>query len=378
MSMRSIGGGGAGNTHKSIGKPGGKIGSRSGQLHRVVAVGVAGTHSKAELEVMSGSTNADMKIFTSRGSRALAEKVCASLDLKLGNAHTNVFPDGELLVKLEEDVRGRDCFIIVSTCEPVNDNIMELLIFLDCLKRASAARVTVVMPYFGYARQDRKDEGRVPITAKLVANLITAAGADRVLAVDLHAAQIQGFFDLPVDHLAASPVFADYFLQRRDSMPNLCLVSPDVGNVKVAEGMANLLGGEMAIINKRRLSGSTVTTGNLIGSVEGRTVLMFDDMISTAGTVCEAAKLVVERGAREVIAAATHAVLVGPAIERLMNSPISKIVVTNTIPIGEKAELLKPKLVQLCVGSLLGEAIKRIHHNQSISELFKKAAGTKR
>jgi len=354
------------------------IGSRSGQLHRVVAVGVAGTHSKAELEVMSGSTNADMKIFTSRGSRALAEKVCASLDLKLGNAHTTVFPDGELLVKLEEDVRGRDCFIIVSTCEPVNDNIMELLIFLDCLKRASAARVTVVMPYFGYARQDRKDEGRVPITAKLVANLITAAGADRVLAVDLHAAQIQGFFDLPVDHLAASPVFADYFLQRRDSMPNLCLVSPDVGNVKVAEGMANLLGGEMAIINKRRLSGSTVTTGNLIGSVEGRTVLMFDDMISTAGTVCEAAKLVVERGAREVIAAATHAVLVGPAIERLMNSPISKIVVTNTIPIGEKAELLKPKLVQLCVGSLLGEAIKRIHHNQSISELFKKAAGTKR
>jgi ribose-phosphate pyrophosphokinase len=327
---------------------------------------------------MHASANSDLKVFSGRSSRGLAERVCEAVGIKVGNAHTNVFPDGELLVKLEDDVRGRDCFVIVSTCEPVNDNIFELLVFLDCLKRASAARVTVVVPYYGYARQDRKDEGRVPITAKLVANLITAAGADRVLAVDLHAAQIQGFFDLPVDHLSASPVFVQHLLRERESMPNLCLVSPDVGNVKVAEGMANLLGGELAIINKRRLSGSKVTTGNLIGSVEGRTVLMFDDMISTAGTVCEAAKLVMERGAREVIAAATHAVLVGPAIERLMAAPISRVIVTNTVPLGAKAELLKPKLVQLCVGHLLGEAIKRIHNNESVSELFRKGAGPKR
>jgi ribose-phosphate pyrophosphokinase len=275
-------------------------------------------------------------------------------------------------------VRGRDCFVLISTCEPVNDNLMELLVFMDCLRRASAERITVVIPYFGYARQDRKDEGRVPITAKLVANLITAAGADRVLALDLHAAQIQGFFDIPVDHLSATPVFAEYFRKHREEMGDLCLVSPDVGNVKVAEGMANMLGGDLAIINKKRLSGEKVATGNLIGSVEGKTVLMFDDMISTAGTVCEAAKLVKQHGAKQVIAAATHGVFVGPAIERLLASPINQIIVTNTINSNDRLKALGDRLVELSVGSLLGEAIKRIHNNASISALFRSTAGPKR
>jgi ribose-phosphate pyrophosphokinase len=322
--------------------------------------------------------DSEMMIFAGRGSEDLGQRVCSYLDIALGRVKITNFPDGEILVKLEEDVRGRDCYLLISTCEPVNNNLMELLIFVDCLRRASAGRITVVMPYFGYARQDRKDEGRVPITAKLVANLITAAGAQRVIALDLHAAQIQGFFDLPVDHLSATPVFVDYFTKHRGEMGELCLVSPDVGNVKVAEGMANLLGGELAIINKRRLSGSTVVTGNLIGNVAGKTVLMFDDMISTAGTVVEAAKLVMEKGARDVIAAATHPVLVGPAVDRLLSSPISRVVVCNTIPFAERCSPLRGKLVELCVGSLLGQAIHRIHNNQSVSALFKFTAGTKR
>ncbi|HYE01921.1 MAG TPA: ribose-phosphate pyrophosphokinase, partial [Phycisphaerales bacterium] len=308
----------------------------------------------------------------------LAERVCRHLELPLGHARTEVFPDGELLVRLEEDVRGRHCFVVISTCAPVNDNVMELLIFLDSLRRASAKRVTVVMPYYGYGRQDRKDAGRVPITAKLVANLITASRADRVLALDLHAAQIQGFFDIPVDHLSATPVFVEYFERHRADLGDLCLVSPDVGNVKVAEAYANLLGGDLAIINKRRISGSQVTTGNVIGSVKGKTVLMVDDMITTAGTVCEAARVVMDHGARDVIAAATHPVLVGLAMQRLLESPISRVVVTNTIPLGERVAPLRGKLVELCVSKLLAEAIHRIHHNQSVSALFQRTAGAKR
>ncbi len=253
----------------------------------------------------------EIKVFSGRNTKHLAHRVCAEAGVELGKARTILFPDGEVIVKLDDDVRGRDCYVIISTCDPVNDNLMELLVFCDCLRRASAKRVTLVMPYYGYGRQDRKDEGRVPITAKLVANLITAARADRVLAIDLHAAQIQGFFDLPVDHLSASPVFFEYFKSIRDQMGDLCLVSPDVGNVKVAEKMANLLDADLAIINKRRLTGDTVEVGNLIGSVKDKTVLMFDDMISTGGTVCEAAKLVMEEGAADVIAAATHGVLAG-------------------------------------------------------------------
>jgi ribose-phosphate pyrophosphokinase len=324
----------------------------------------------------NGSLYTGLKVFAGHSSTLLAQRMAKHMGIELGAARTTVFPDGEVIVKLEEDVRGRDCYVVLSTCEPVNDNLMELLVFIDSLRRASAGRITAVIPYFGYARQDRKDEGRVPITAKLVANMITAAGAQRVLAIDLHAAQIQGFFDIPVDHLSATPVFVEYF--QKNPIQNLCLVSPDVGNVKVSESMANLLGGDLAIINKRRLSGSNVETGNLIGNVQGKTVLMFDDIISTAGTVCEAAKLLKDRGATDIIAAATHGVLVGPAVERLLASPISKIIVTNTIPPHARAEALKPKLVQLCVGTLLGEAIARIHNNQSVSALFHKTAGVKR
>ncbi len=327
---------------------------------------------------MSRTDAKELKIFAGRNHRTLAETMCKHLEIPIGEARTIVFPDGELIVKLEEDVRGRDCFVVLSTSQPVNENLMELLIFIDCLRRASASRVTVVTPYFGYARQDRKDEGRVPITAKLVANMITAAGADRVLAIDLHAAQIQGFFDLPMDHMSATPVFYDYFNSIRDELGDFCLVSPDVGNVKVAEAFANLLGGDLAIINKRRLSGTEVTTGVLIGSVKGKSVLMIDDMISTAGTICEAAKLVMESGATQVIAAATHPVLVGMAMERLADAPISKVVVTNTIPDGERTAPIKHKLVELDVGPLLGDAVHRIHHHQSVSALFNSTAGAKR
>jgi ribose-phosphate pyrophosphokinase len=327
---------------------------------------------------MTMDGNNELKVFAGRNSRALAERVCERLGRPIGEARTHVFPDGELLVKLEEDVRGRDCFVVISTCAPVNDNLIELLIFIDCLKRASARRVTIVTPYFGYGRQDRKDEGRVPITAKLVANLMTAARTDRVLAIDLHAAQIQGFFDLPVDHLSATPVFLEYFESIRSELGDLCLVSPDVGNVKVAEGFANLLGGELAIINKRRVSGTEVVTEHIIGSVRGKTVLMFDDMISTGGTICEAAKLVLEHGATDVIAAATHGVLSGNAVERLADSPISRLVITDTIPADKRLAPLADKLHVLSVGDLLGEAIHRIHNNLSLSELFERTAGTKR
>jgi ribose-phosphate pyrophosphokinase len=319
-----------------------------------------------------------LKVFAGRNSKGLATGICRHLDLPLGAARTESFPDGELIVKLDEDVRGRDCFVVLSTGAPVNDNLMELLVFIDCLRRASARRITVVTPYFGYARQDRKDEGRVPITAKLVANLITAAGAERVLAMDLHAAQIQGFFDIPVDHLSATKVFHTYFTSIREELGDLCLVSPDVGNVKVAEAFANLLGGDLAIINKRRVSGSDVTTGHLIGSVKNKTVLMYDDMISTAGTICEAAKVVLDQGAKKVIAAATHPVLVGLAMQRIAASPITRLVCTNTIPSGDRIDPIRDRYVELCVSELLGEAIHRIHHNMSISALFRNTAGAKR
>jgi len=319
-----------------------------------------------------------LKIFAGRAGRDLAARMCEHLDLPLGRASTEMFPDGEVIVKVDEDVRGRDCFVVQSTCDPVNSNIMELLIFIDCLRRASAKRITAVIPYFGYARQDRKDEGRVPITAKLVANLITAAGADRVLCMDLHAAQIQGFFDLPVDHLGASRVFYEYFTSIRDSLGEIVVVSPDVGNVKVANSFATLLNADLAIIDKRRMSGTQVASTTLIGDVSGRTVLMFDDMISTAGTVCEAARLVMQHGATDVITACTHPVMVGLAMQRIMESPISRVVITDTIPNGERLRPIEPKVITLSVARLLGEAVHRIHHDMSISALFSDLGGTKR
>lgn len=322
----------------------------------------------------------DLKIFSGRHGIELTRRICDHLDLPMGVAKTEVFPDGELLVRVEEDVRGRDCFVVLSTCSPVNDNLLELLIFVDCLRRASARCVTVVTPYFGYGRQDRKDAGRVPITAKLVANLVTQAGTERVLALDLHAAQIQGFFDIPVDHLTAMPVFCDYFLEIRDELGDLVLVSPDVGNVKVAEQFANRLDAELAIINKRRNSGTEVTTGKIIGDVKNKTVLMVDDMITTAGTVEKASRVVLDAGATDVVVAATHPVLVGPAVERLGGESIRRVVCSNTIPSAGRLDPLKEqgKYVELCVAGLLGEAIHRIHHNQSVSALFRTGGGLKR
>jgi len=327
---------------------------------------------------MTEGNSRGLKVFAGRHSVRLAERICDHLEIPLGHARTDVFPDGELIVRTEEDVRGRDCHIVLSTSAPVNENIMELSIFIDCLKRASARRVTPVIPYFGYGRQDRKEAGRTPITAKLVANIVTTAGADRVLMLDLHAAQIQGFFDIPVDHLTASPVFLGYFRENRDAMGDLCLVSPDVGNVKVAERFANLLDADLAIIHKRRTSGSEVEVGALIGDVRNKTVLMIDDMISTGGTVCEAAHLVKDKGAREVIAAATHGVLVGAAKERLAQEVIDRVVITDTIPDDGRLEPLRPKLVELSVARLLGEAIHRIHNDLSVSALFRDTAGAKR
>src|SRR5262245_58393992 len=311
---------------------------------------------------MSAADRDHLKIFAGRAGRDLAVAMCDHLNLPLADGSTDVFPDGELIVKVDEDVRGRDCYVVQSTCDPINNNLMELLIYIDCLRRASARRITAVIPYFGYARQDRKDAGRVPITAKLVANLITASGADRVLCMDLHAAQIQGFFDIPVDHLSATQVFYEHFAAIRDKLGDMVVVSPDVGNVKVANSYASMLDADLAIIDKRRESGMKVATKNLIGEVHGRTVLMFDDMISTAGTVCEAAKMMMDHGARVVIAAATHAVLVGMAMERLCESPISQVVVTDTIPNGQRTAAIADKLVRLSVARLFGEAIHRIHH----------------
>ncbi len=327
---------------------------------------------------MTASDRQQLKVFAGRAGLDLAQAVCDCLDIPLGLGRTEPFPDGELLVKVDEDVRGRDCFVMQSTCDPVNANLMELLIYIDCLRRASAKRITAVIPYFGYARQDRKDEGRVPITAKLVANLITAAGAHRVLCLDLHAAQIQGFFDIPVDHLTAAPVLLEYFDEHRGELGDLVVVSPDVGNVKVANMYADHLGADLAIIDKRRQSGSRVVSRNVIGDVSGRTVLMIDDMITTAGTVCEAARIVTRTGATDVVCAATHPVLVGPAMNNLLGSPISRVVITDTIPNHGRLAPLGDKVVCLSLGRLLGEAIHRIHHDMSVSALFRQAAGTKR
>jgi ribose-phosphate pyrophosphokinase len=256
---------------------------------------------------------------------------------------------------------------VQSGCEPVDANLVELLIFLDCLKRASASRVTAVIPYFCYARQDRKDEGRVPITAKLVANLITTAGADRVLAMDFHAAQLQGFFDIPVDHLFAEPVLGKYFKSKK--IENLTIVSPDVGNMKRAARYVQHLSGELAIIHKRRVNGREVQCGEIIGTVKGRNILMCDDMISTAATMCTAAKLVKQNGANKIFIGATHGLFSDGAVEDIAGSPIDEVVVTDTIPLKENAKKLK-SLKVLSVSEILGEAIKRIHKNESISAMF--------
>ena len=311
-----------------------------------------------------------LKIFSGRANPDLAKKICDYLGLEPGRISLGNFPDREISCKIDEDVGGRDVFLIQSTCPPVNDNLMELLIMVDSCKRASAERVTVVMPYFGYARQDRKDAGRVPITAKLVANIITRSGADRVLAMDLHTPQIQGFFDVPVDHLYASPVLTDYCKSLGFRDDEMIVVSPDEGSIKRALGHSKRLGGALAVVDKRRTSADATKQENIIGApVAGKIALMFDDMISTGSSICGAATAVKNAGAKAIYVSATHAVLCGPAIERLQEAPIDGLILTDTIPI--KAENMLAKMKIISVAPLLGEAIKRIHKNESVSQLFK-------
>lgn len=308
------------------------------------------------------------KIFSGRANPELTSKICASLNLPVGGVRFATFPDGEFHCKID-DVRGRDVFLVQPTCPPVNDNLMELLIMIDACLRASADRITAVVPYYGYARQDRKDEGRVPITAKLVANMIVRAGADRVLAMDLHAAQIQGFFDVPVDHLYAGSVLNKHFIDLNIPTDELVIVSPDEGSIKRAVGHAKRIGGDLAIIDKRRLTADKVVQENIIGGdLDGKVAIMFDDMISTAGSICGAAELVKKKGAREIHVAATHGVFAGPAIERMQAAPIDSIVITDTVPLppGKRCDKIKV----LSVAGMLGESIKRIHQHESISEIF--------
>jgi len=311
--------------------------------------------------------NDSLKVFSGSSNPLLAGAVCKYLGLPMGGAKITRFPDGEKLIRIEDDVRGRDCFVLQSTCAPVDEHLMELLIYLDCLRRASAQRITAVIPYFGYARQDRKDEGRVPITAKLVANIIASAGANRVLAIDLHAHQLQGFFDIPVDHLTGELVLSRYFRDKK--LDNLTVVSPDVGNIKTAARYASHLGGDLAIIHKRRLSGNDVQADELIGRVKDRNILMCDDIIATAGTVCSAAELLKQRGAKRIYVGATHGVFAGPALERLSAAPIDEVVVTDSIPLSEETKKAGGIKV-LSSAAMLGEAIKRIHRNESVSNLF--------
>jgi ribose-phosphate pyrophosphokinase len=311
--------------------------------------------------------NQELMIFSGTANPALAHEICGYLGTKLGEATVASFSDGEIRVKIEQNVRGADVFVVQSCCQPVNDSIMELLIMIDAVKRSSANRITAVIPYFGYARQDRKDQPRVPITAKLVADLVTTAGADRVLSMDLHAGQIQGFFNIPVDHLYALPVLLDYITKRK--IADLVVVSPDAGGVERARAFAKRLQANLAIIDKRREGPNQAQIMNIIGDVQGKSALLVDDMIDTAGTIVQGAQACLDQGAREVWAACTHSVLSGPALERVQQSCLAEVVVTNTIPLRGKEQTC-PKLHVLSVAPLLGEAIRRIHEDESVSSLF--------
>jgi ribose-phosphate pyrophosphokinase len=309
-----------------------------------------------------------MKLFTGNAHRELAQDVADYLQMPVGDATVTIFSDGEIVVRINENVRGADVFVLQPTCAPVNHNIMELLLIVDALKRASARRITAVIPYYAYARQDRKVQPRVPISAKLVADLITAAGTNRVLTVDLHAAQIQGFFNIPVDNLYAAPVLLDYVKNKYPS-DNLVIVSPDAGGVERARAFAKRLQCSIAIIDKRRETMNVSEVMNVIGEVENMDTLILDDMIDTGGTTTQAAGALAEKGARRVIAACTHAVLSGPAVEKVNNSAIEELIVTNTITLDSKKGQCR-KLTVLNVAPLLGEAITRIHEESSISSLF--------
>ncbi|KPJ58607.1 MAG: hypothetical protein AMS15_08010 [Planctomycetes bacterium DG_23] len=307
-----------------------------------------------------------LQLFAGNSNPALAGRISEYLDIPVSQATVDRFPDGEVRIKVEDDVRGSDAFLLQSVCHPVNENLVELLIFIDCLKRASADRITPVIPYFGYARQDRKDEGRVPISAKLVADLITAAGADRVLTIDLHSTQIQGFFNIPVDHLLGSPVLVNHY--QNMNIEDLVVVAPDVGKSLLVSTYARKMGAAFAIVDQRRVSAETAEVLAVVGEVEGMNILILDDIISTAGKLAQAVKVLKERGARDIYVAATHPVLAGNAAERILSAPIKKVAVTDTIPVRD--ERLKDKVEVVSVGELLGEAIRRIHENLSVSSLF--------
>ncbi len=308
-----------------------------------------------------------IRIFSGNSNVPLASEICACLGVPLAKAKVRNFSDGEIMVEIGENVRGRDVYVIQSTCEPSNNNLMELLVMVDALKRASAARITAVMPYFGYARQDRKVAPRTPITSKLVADLIATAGTDRVLTMDLHAGQIQGFFNIPVDHLYAAPVMLNDIKEKNTG--RLVVVSPDAGGTERARAFAKRLDAGLAIIDKRRSGPNVSEVMHIIGDVEGEVCLIVDDMIDTAGTLCQAAKALKEKGAKEVFACATHAVLSGPALERINESCLREVVITNTIPTTQKLAIC-PKLRSLSVAGLLAEAIKRINSDESVSSLF--------
>jgi ribose-phosphate pyrophosphokinase len=311
----------------------------------------------------------ELQIFTGNSNPALAREVCEHLGVRLGEAEVGRFPDGEVLVEVRENVRGGDCFVLQSICTPPNDNLMELLLLMDALRRASAKRISAVIPYFGYSRQDRKVAPRVPISAKLVADVITTAGASRVLTVDLHAGQIQGFFNIPVDNLYAMPVLIQYLRKRLEGR-RVSVVSPDAGGVERARAFARRLNANLAIIDKRRPRASEVAEMQLVGEVRDSSALLVDDMIDTAGTITEAAKVVMNAGANEVLACATHPILSDPACERLNKSNIKEVITTNTIPLRAKAQAELGSLKVLSVASLIAEAIRRIHNEESVSSLF--------
>ncbi len=305
-------------------------------------------------------------VFTGSANPELAVGICNSLGVSLGEMKVSRFRDEETRIKINQNVRGKDIFVVQSTCSPANENLMELLIIIDALKRSSARRITAVLPYFGYARQDRKDQPRVPITAKLVANLLTRAGANRIITIDLHAGQVQGFFDIPLDHLYAVSVFGDYF--KAKNLTDVVIVSPDVGGIKMARAYAKRFEAGLAIVDKRRKSDVEAEVMHLMGDVEGKNVILVDDIVATAGSLTEAAEALKANGAKDIYAAITHPVLCGPAMERLEKSKIKELVVTDTIPISDEKK--HKKIKQLSVAPLLAEAIRRIHNEESISALF--------
>lgn len=311
-----------------------------------------------------------MKIFSGTANIALAQSMCDAINVPLGRCTVSTFPDGETFVKIEENVRGQDVFIIQSTSPPANQHLMEMFIMMDALRRASASRITAVMPFYGYARQDRKDQPRVAITAKLVANLLVAAGANRVLTMDLHAQQIQGFFDIPVDHLYAAPVIYEYLLKK--NLENLVVVSPDVGGIKMAYAYAQRLDAELAIVAKRRKSPTETEATAVIGDIAGRNVLLVDDLTETAGTLTSAAMLLKSKGAEKILACVSHALLTDLGVDRIKNSPIDELITTDTV---RRPVYPGVNITTLSVASLLGEAVKRIHHNSSVTSLFEFKGG---